>query len=318
MLPKMSKVHPMSHSEKTCEIFISHSAQDAEVVKILGSELEQLGLTVFASSRPADVPSGDWFEQIIQKLSEAQILVVLISVPSGNSMWVGFELGFFWDRKGRDSIFVLRHPKSNIPSPLDRLQAKSITDLEETLVFSRKLFSKLRPQDTFDASSLRMQNVVDKATEMQTKPPERSMANFTILLENAQWEEITSGDGYSTWICLDDVAFQIKQNHVRGDMTGIVTPNWLLRFPDISYIQYEVNLNIFGTTVQHLKFIAADGHRYFVPKPLTDFESNDMPVFYWIRDSLTLKVSKIISYFDSMLPNLESFADYCGIEIRSE
>jgi hypothetical protein len=79
-------------------IFISHvSEADGDIANCLREQIHALGtLEAYATSHPDTIASGDtWFNDIITHLEIAQALVVIVSPASKNSIWVGFEIGYF-------------------------------------------------------------------------------------------------------------------------------------------------------------------------------------------------------------------------------
>lgn len=129
-------------------IFISHSSKDKELAdkfkKIL-EECFQFQIDVFASSNPEAISVGrDWFNEVIQKIESATVLLILVTPTAITRPWIWFETGFYWnfylnDTQGR-MIIPLYTPDVEIPSPLNTLQAKVMNKADEMKVFHRELW----------------------------------------------------------------------------------------------------------------------------------------------------------------------------------
>jgi hypothetical protein len=121
-------------------IFLSHSSADKNLANELANQLRiELGFShdaIFVSSEPDDIRSGqDWLDAVLDALNEADIILPLITPSSEKSMWVAFEYGHLWGRKGESHVFPLIHPKAENPSPLNSRQGKKVTDQAELKVF---------------------------------------------------------------------------------------------------------------------------------------------------------------------------------------
>jgi hypothetical protein len=122
-------------------IFISHSALDKTVARVLQQQIEMVldgkdKVTVFNSSDPFAIPLGrDWFEEIANQLDQAEILVVLVTASAKQSIWVGFEIGYFWNKTRGKAVYPVAVPRAKTFGPLEKLQAKSLGDSEEIDVF---------------------------------------------------------------------------------------------------------------------------------------------------------------------------------------
>ena len=139
-------------------IFISHSSKDKELADKFKKILEgcfQFQIDVFASSNPEAISVGrDWFDEIIQKIDKATVLLALVTPISVKSNWVWFEIGFYWNLYLKDGqnrkIIPLYTPDVEVPSPLNTLQAKAITEEDEMKAFHRELWRLL--YDTHSSS----------------------------------------------------------------------------------------------------------------------------------------------------------------------
>jgi hypothetical protein len=125
----------MSHEIKKPTLFISHATSDAEFANAVRQEIEKVfanGVNVFCTSSPGAITVGkDWLSDIEEKLGMAQAVIAIITPVSVERPWLWFEIGATWSkgRIGECTIYPLCAPEielSNLPSPLDRLQALSM------------------------------------------------------------------------------------------------------------------------------------------------------------------------------------------------
>lgn len=150
-------------------IFISHSSHDSELARYLKQQIEVCvdNAEVFAS----DIDPGEnWFDKVMQKLKQADAIVVLITPNSVNlSHWVWFELGYFWARhdaqvdnldQRRKVYYPLFIDGVELPNPVYdlQIQAASLSDNKGMISFFRNLSAKfngdLSRLDTRDIASL--------------------------------------------------------------------------------------------------------------------------------------------------------------------
>ena len=124
-----------NHKIEKPVLFISHATTDGEFANAIKREIEKVfanGIIVYCTSSPGAIsPGKDWLEDIESKLSLAKAVIVIITPVSIERPWLWFELGANWTKgkKGNCRIYPLCAPEidiSNLPSPLDRLQALSM------------------------------------------------------------------------------------------------------------------------------------------------------------------------------------------------
>lgn len=129
-------------------IFISYAATDKPIANILKSEIDRVfanGVYVFASSVPGVMrPGSDWLQSIKENLDKAKAVVVLITPVSINRPWIWFEVGASWSKmsEGQGRIYPLCAPEiefSELPEPLNRLQALSLGKAEHIKLFFQAL-----------------------------------------------------------------------------------------------------------------------------------------------------------------------------------
>ncbi|MFG6098666.1 toll/interleukin-1 receptor domain-containing protein [Leptothoe sp. ISB3NOV94-8A] len=132
----------VDHKIRKPNLFISHTSSDGEFARVLQAEIEKVfagGVQVFCTSSPGTIGvSQDWLAAVEEKLETCQAVIVIVTPLSIERPWVWFEVGASWlrARSGKVAIYPLCAPEidaSQLPSPLDRLQALSMgkaTDLK--------------------------------------------------------------------------------------------------------------------------------------------------------------------------------------------
>jgi hypothetical protein len=123
------------HQIQKPNLFISHASSDGEFANVLKAEIDKVfadGLNVFSTSSPGAIgASSDWLQAIEQRLGVAQAVIAIITPLSIERPWLWFEIGASWlrARSNQLAIYPLCAPEINfseLPSPLDRLQALSM------------------------------------------------------------------------------------------------------------------------------------------------------------------------------------------------
>jgi hypothetical protein len=157
-------------------IFISHSSQDKELARRVKIGLEKAfkeilhtDMELFVSSSPEAIKIGsNWFNTVMDKLDLAVALIVLITESSINKPWIWFEIGYFWRKqhsKEHIAIYPLYKPGVEIPSPLNVLQAKSMSDEAEVKAAMRDLAEFLVENNVVINPILHLQNLMILADE---------------------------------------------------------------------------------------------------------------------------------------------------------
>lgn len=149
-------------------LFISHATSDGEFANAVKQEIEKVfanGVNVFCTSSPGTIPAGtDWLTGIEKKLASAQAVIAIVTPVSIERPWLWFEIGATWGkgRSGDCRIYPLCAPEINLselPSPLDRLQALSMGKAHDLTL----LFEALIEQFGFGKiSSFRASNITKR------------------------------------------------------------------------------------------------------------------------------------------------------------
>jgi TIR domain len=119
------------------KIFISHIHEEATIAAAVRLFLSKFNLDAFLSSdRWQLLPGERWFDRIIKELTDAEIVILLLSKNSVNRPWINFEAGWGW-AKNRKLIPVCFGGlvKDAMPRPYSDLQAVNLrTDYYDLLM----------------------------------------------------------------------------------------------------------------------------------------------------------------------------------------
>jgi len=141
------------------DIFLSHAAQDKELVDGLCAEMTALGLKVYVDRLDDTLPSRsavtrETADLLRRRMRACRMLVLAVTEHSANSRWIPWELGFFDGAAGE--IFVL---------PL----TKGVRSAGPGIEFL-DLYRWLEPATaagTLKSESERLRNVVHRQGELQ-------------------------------------------------------------------------------------------------------------------------------------------------------
>lgn len=158
----------MNHEIQKPKLFISHATSDGEFANAVKAEIEKVfanGVSVFCTSSPGAIPVGnDWLSDIEGKLNSAQAVIAIVTPVSIERPWLWFEIGATWSsgRSGDCHIYPLCVAEveiSNLPAPLNRLQALSLGRAADLKI----LFEALISQFGFGKiSSFRSSNITSR------------------------------------------------------------------------------------------------------------------------------------------------------------
>lgn len=297
-------------------IFLSHSSHDKELAEAIKEELDkELGAnSVFVSER---IESGEiWFSKVHENLKQCKIMVILLTKPASDSLWVGFEAGFVWDSlQSQERIHILRHPNVKaLPSPIDRIHAKYVNDSIHLQEFFQKLCEQFGKKE-FE-SKANIYRITSLAQSTIPLYPDRSILRFgEYLADIKEWDKIEE-ETIESWIYSKDVLYQIIVDHHEDESSTNKIGKWDFRPNEEKPTQFsKIRLKISGITVEKVSFVYSEW--FFVPLP--EFEFIDgQEIFYWDENSLYFKVGLVIGsmYCPKDKCNLYDFALQRNIQIR--
>jgi hypothetical protein len=168
------------------QLFISHATTDGEFAIAVKSEIEKVfanGVSVFCTSSPGAIAGGhDWLSQIESRLSSCQAVIAIITPVSLERPWLWFEIGATWlkGRVGDCRIYPLCAPEislSELPPPLDRLQARSMGKAIDLKLLFEDLLAQFGfgSLSVFRASNItkripKYKDVKIKEADLETRP----------------------------------------------------------------------------------------------------------------------------------------------------
>ena len=120
--------------------YYSEEEADAEdIATHLESVFQSAGLEVFMASRPESVRPGDvWQDKVIDALSDADVLLVLMTFNALSRPWINFEIGVAWARRARILIFCNGGmTPAGLPTPYNTLQAVDINGMTHEVKLNR-------------------------------------------------------------------------------------------------------------------------------------------------------------------------------------
>lgn len=165
---QIRKTRVTDHQIEKPKIFISHATSDGDFANAVKQEIEKVfanGVSVFCTSSPGSITVGtDWLSSIEGSLETSKAVIALVTPTSIERPWLWFEIGATWSkgRTGETRIYPLCAPEinlSDLPSPLDRLQALSMGKAADL----KLLFEALINQFGFGKiSSFRASNITQR------------------------------------------------------------------------------------------------------------------------------------------------------------
>ena len=117
------------------KVFMSYYSDEGADAEDIARHLESVfspdDIQVFMASRPESVRPGDvWQDKVIDALSDADALVVLMTVNALARPWINFEIGVAWARRARILMFCNRGmTPAALPTPYNTLQAVDINGM---------------------------------------------------------------------------------------------------------------------------------------------------------------------------------------------
>lgn len=175
------------------KIMISHNSKDKFLVKIIKDIILNIApntIKVWYSSDSEDeggLDIGNWYNQVIEKLNNADLLIVLLTQNSINSNWVLFETGYM-SHKANNSVVPLCIGVNldTIKSPMSYFQMYDILKEDKMNEFLGKLL--LRIEMYYDKEQF--SNFVKCKTEELIKLVNDSNTKTNNLLEFSEFEQL--------------------------------------------------------------------------------------------------------------------------------
>lgn len=158
-------------------LFISHITEEKDLANLLKDEINKKFMNmfnIFVSSDGDSISAGsEWFNTIKTYLNEADVMVVLVSKESIKKPWLSFELGAGWMKK--IPTIPLCHTDmivGQLPSPINQLQALSITNEDNMMQLIKTLESVLKDNVEIDIPSSQLtlnQSFYERVLKFETE-----------------------------------------------------------------------------------------------------------------------------------------------------
>ena len=139
--------------------------------------------------------------------------------------------------------------------------------------------------------------------------PRNTLDNFERMLDSSNWTKSVINHT-EVWMADTDNTYQVET----GERTREFTERWTAVHPDQNSSAYPVYLKLNGTTIKELTFIAMDGGRIFVPMAGVRQVSSSEVEYFWILNSLEVKVCRIVGTY-YRYENLEGVAKRSKVAI---
>ena len=229
------------HEIKKPVLFISHASSDAEFANAVKQEIEKVfanGVSVFCTSSPGAISVGsDWLADIESKLAVAQAVIAIITPVSIERPWLWFEVGATWanGRSGACKIYPLCASEvslSDLPSPLDRLQALSLGKSADL----KLLFEALIKQFGFgQLSSFRSTNITSRIPKYKDVKVVAADLNEKVFYSGkySGYSDEELAEVIDTYLFQPDEKRFVTYIGIHGDREGLIHNGKLLHFRQI-------------------------------------------------------------------------------------
>ncbi|HAV5511016.1 toll/interleukin-1 receptor domain-containing protein [Acinetobacter baumannii] len=228
-------------------VFVSHAAVDSEIATLFKSDVEKsfLGLCqLFVSSNLDSIQGGkEWMQEIKTNLSEAAVLISLISPVSITRPWIYAEFGAGWIR-GIPTISVCHSGlrKDQLPVPLSHFQALDLLDemhLEHLYGQISLAIGCHKPEKDYSKLTEKYREI----TETNRKKRSIKQWHANIQQWNPEFTKVFRGESVEILIPAEfDFAFREFKNEIElqkilvlepkgmsmGTRVGMQATNWLV------------------------------------------------------------------------------------------
>jgi hypothetical protein len=162
------------------DLFISHIHEEAEVAEAVMRFLKEFNLEAFLSSDHWQLHAGErWFERIATELSDAKVVILLLSHRSVARPWINFEAGWAWAATKR--IIPICYgglTKNAMPRPYSDLQGLNLRadyyDLVKDCYFYLSNLGQLAPPVPLMGDDRRVQALLETVDRVEPKKHRRN------------------------------------------------------------------------------------------------------------------------------------------------
>ena len=114
------------NGDNSFKVFISFKSSYQKMAEEFKKTLDFCGGDNITIHMSTDIPEGkNWREWIIEKMTDADMLILLFTAPRGTWDWCLYEVGLFRELTNLDKrpVVCVHNPKYPPPDPLKDLQA---------------------------------------------------------------------------------------------------------------------------------------------------------------------------------------------------
>jgi hypothetical protein len=135
---EIEKAWKFAEEDRMADVFISFIHEEsatAEAVQKFVNQMLSGKANAFLSSDKFQVYAGElWLERILEELSSAKVVLLILSAKSVTRPWVNFEAGAGWFTKKKIiPICIKELTKETLPKPYASLQAIDLKYTDEQL-----------------------------------------------------------------------------------------------------------------------------------------------------------------------------------------
>jgi len=164
------------------KIFISYTQKDGDVAASLASKLDEVGLRCFMADRSI-LAAGEWEPQLREAMLASDMVLVLMTPRSKDSLWVAAEAGAAWVLQKRLIPALMFVEPQQLFEPLRKYQARIVETPEQTAALIREL------QEIYPASPHTHTDVEDHRLSMvRSGESFTDPADWEALLKVGEWE----------------------------------------------------------------------------------------------------------------------------------
>ncbi len=254
--------------------FLSHYSKDENVAKIIAKTLSMITVDQIApwyssdSSETGGLKAGGiWFNEILSKIQQSKVVVIILTPNSINKPWLYFESGMAQSLENCEVIPVCVGTKrDNILPPLGMYQCYQLTDYKSIKEFFGKLLAK------FD---------ITLYEEMAKKILENAITELSkINFENTESENKTSN--------IDERISELK-THIDKRFLELLEKNSSnhTNYNEEDILENESKLDVIYTITLNIKFPEFKGKQYLEIRSHDTVQDVLNNMYFLLRDYIS-------------------------------
>lgn len=144
----------------TIRVFVSHKNTDIELARLVASRLNRNGLPTYLDQVDDSLlrDSPDLADHLLNRMSECNQLIAVVSVSTKDSWWVPWEIGVGSEKRFRMATYSANYV--DLPSYLRKWPAlKSVDDLDLYCALSKTYDSAVNSRTRFESDQRYVRSV---------------------------------------------------------------------------------------------------------------------------------------------------------------